>query len=926
MDSENLVTLIKDDIKISSSKAIRYCALEINYQDENGDTPLHWVIRKNQYENFINLLKNNYLDINIINQKGWTLLIEAVNNDNYKFTNIILNNKKFKLINYKDINNNSCLHYALILENEKIALRLLEAKNVDINITNCKGYSILTWAAYNQKDLVVSEIIKKYKAAILSQVDLNTTNTIFFLYHYKKWELLLTLISILPNNSLKFVENIFIIKKIIDVQQWDIAQTLIEKIVDSLINFTDSNHCYSFLNWLISISKWRFLKIFMKKVKLEILNGYHQYLIFLKLIENSKWDLIEILIQKVEIKLLDEFQSINILEGIVCNKKWIPCGEFLNKLLPDSLGTNYSEYSTKLLHLLLFSEKWDFALQLIEKLTINCFGVNDFFYKCPILFLAIAYNNEEVGIKILNKLDEELLIYNITDEYQCLHLAIAAKLFKLSKNIIDRLSIPSLDSKDSTTSLTPLHLAITSDNEEIALQLINKLPPEKLYPVDIKFNGTPLHFAALSGSVIVATALIEKMPSEALDISDCEGYVPFQIAIKNDEFEIAKQILNKMALKSLIYKNDKCIESPLMTAYNDDDNGEIFADLMQKIICVYGDEKNSSIIYLKILKQNWDYFKEISNQLEWNINELSMCNVDSSNEYILITFQTSQSELNITPNKDLFANLSNSSIKPKSNPNFNSCKLNSPSKNLNLRKINKSGTNSNNKIYSKTDQSKELKIQIKPKNEKVINKNKFKYGQFNCAEIEKSLSHIRLAENKAELYEKQCQEKRKQKFLKTDENIKNINDFLLEFNNPHFSNTEAIEICNKEIAELNELKLKTAWSIKDEIIKICRKSNVDGIGRPAIFIGKIKSNETKILILFGTTKSKAHENVKKILSLKINNDNLQQVTNFYCCNFRIISRNELCGLWDTNKKLIPEEKNIIAKFIASEHLHQLNYN
>lgn len=925
MDSENLITLIKNNIKVSNSKAIRYSELEINYQDENGDTPLHWVIRKNQCENFNNLLKNNYLDINIINKKGQSLLMEAINNDNYKFINPILNHKKFKAINYKDINNNSCFHYALNLESEKIALRLLEVKNLDINLTNYKGHSLLASAAYNKKYLVVHEIIKKYKPAILSNIILNITNTMFFLFFNKKWQLLLALIEILPNNSLVCAEDVFIFKKIINEEKWNVAEQLLEKIDSSLFNFKNSDECHCILNWLILKMEWKILKIFMNKIELEILDSNDQYSIFLKFIENNKWDLMEILVKKVDLKLLVEFQNIFVLEHIIFNDKWTICDQFLKKILPNSLGINDLENSARLLHILLSCGKWNLALQMIEKLTSNCFIVKDSFYNLPILFLAVEYKNEEVGIKILNKLTEKLLLFNFNNDCQPLHLAIEFKLFKLSKNIIDRLPISLLDNSDSKSGLTALHLAIINESKEIALQLIDKLPPEKLYPIDVKFNATPLHFAIAKKSTDIIIALIEKLPLEAFDVGDCQGYIPFQVAIKNQQLEIAKRLLDKMPLKSLIYKNDKCIESPLITT-QDDNAEEIFVDLMAKIVVKYEEVKNSNSTYLRILKENWKYFKEISDQLQWNIKELSNFNDEDGEEEIQILFQFPQNEKNIASGKDLFINSSNLTKKSKSGAL--SYKLNVSSRNLNLRKINHSNVNPNNKIREKSGQVKNQKNQIKSKNEKVINKSQSKCGQLNYEQIEKSLLYLRLNENKAELYEKECQEKKKQKNLKTGENSKNSDDFLLEANNPSSSNIEEVEVLNKEINELNQLRLKIAESIRSEIIKIRRKSGVDGNGRPAIFIGKIKNTEDKILILFGTKKEKENkaENINKIESLQINNDNLQQYTNFYCNNFRIISRNELCGLWNTNKKLFLEKKEIIASFLSRENLEKLNSN
>ncbi|MDY8021279.1 stalk domain-containing protein [Paenibacillus polymyxa] len=66
--------------KLDSEKiaaAIASGELTINSQDSNGDSILHWVIRKNDYATYL-VIKKNALNVNILNNKKQSPLHEAV--------------------------------------------------------------------------------------------------------------------------------------------------------------------------------------------------------------------------------------------------------------------------------------------------------------------------------------------------------------------------------------------------------------------------------------------------------------------------------------------------------------------------------------------------------------------------------------------------------------------------------------------------------------------------------------------------------------------------------------------------------------------------------------------------------------------------------------------------------------------------------
>ena len=82
------------------------------------------------------LINNSYI-INSIDKNGETLLSYAINNNNYKLCNLLLNNPKLNLY-YKDNNGNSYLHLAVKNQNEKIIKKLIE-KDINLNYKNNFG-------------------------------------------------------------------------------------------------------------------------------------------------------------------------------------------------------------------------------------------------------------------------------------------------------------------------------------------------------------------------------------------------------------------------------------------------------------------------------------------------------------------------------------------------------------------------------------------------------------------------------------------------------------------------------------------------------------------------------------------------------------------------------------------------------------------
>ena len=105
------------------------------------------------------ILNNNSYIINLIDKKGETLLSYAINNNNYKLCDLLLNNPKLNLY-YKDNNGNSYLHLAVKNQNEKTIKKLIE-KDINLNYKNNFGKTPLQ-IAYEYGNKTIIQILNNY--------------------------------------------------------------------------------------------------------------------------------------------------------------------------------------------------------------------------------------------------------------------------------------------------------------------------------------------------------------------------------------------------------------------------------------------------------------------------------------------------------------------------------------------------------------------------------------------------------------------------------------------------------------------------------------------------------------------------------------------------------------------------------------------
>ena len=195
---------------LNAIKLLNKYTENINFENKNGDLPIHMAVRENNMEIF-NYLIENTKDLNFQNMQGETIfhiscnygyelisekLIEYdidVNVQDYEneispvMYIIILNNIKIfdKIINkidpnLQDFNGNNILHYCILENNYNFINKIID-KNIDLNITNIYGKTVLHLIVENYNDLILKVNLDK----IFSETNLNILdnegNSIFFL-------------------------------------------------------------------------------------------------------------------------------------------------------------------------------------------------------------------------------------------------------------------------------------------------------------------------------------------------------------------------------------------------------------------------------------------------------------------------------------------------------------------------------------------------------------------------------------------------------------------------------------------------------------------------------------------------------------------------------------------------------------------------
>jgi hypothetical protein len=125
--------------------------IDINLQDENKNTLIHYAIIFNQ-EEIVKLLLSYECNIDYIDIDGKTILYYPIKYGYNNILKIILDNSKdiisIPIYNIKDKDNNTSLHYA-VLYNNNVSLNVLLDINSNVNSANNEGNTPLHIAVYN---------------------------------------------------------------------------------------------------------------------------------------------------------------------------------------------------------------------------------------------------------------------------------------------------------------------------------------------------------------------------------------------------------------------------------------------------------------------------------------------------------------------------------------------------------------------------------------------------------------------------------------------------------------------------------------------------------------------------------------------------------------------------------------------------------
>ena len=242
-------TIFDDEIKelenrISKGKNIRFTLKDINFRNINGETFLHYSIRKNvDPQILINLLKRTDINVNLQDNEGNTPLMLAII---YNMKNIVIELLKKPNIelNLKDVMGNSALMIAVNrlnlsnmndMQNKEDIIEILLNKNdIDVNLQDNKGFTVLMLVINNRPDTERTLAIVD-KILGFSNIDVNLQNI------YKNSALILAV-----NNN-----------------DWDVFLNLLKK-PDIDVNLQD-NTGNNALMYAIIQSKFYFIDEILKK-------------------------------------------------------------------------------------------------------------------------------------------------------------------------------------------------------------------------------------------------------------------------------------------------------------------------------------------------------------------------------------------------------------------------------------------------------------------------------------------------------------------------------------------------------------------------------------------------------------------------------------------------------------------------------------
>ena len=130
--------------------------VDVNSQDDMGDTALIWAIVNGHTEIADELLKQPNINVNIKNKYGNTALIWANREGHIEIVKELLKHPNID-VNSIDESKNTALILASLMGQIEIVKELLKHPNIDVNIKNARGKTALYYA--NQE---IKKMIREY--------------------------------------------------------------------------------------------------------------------------------------------------------------------------------------------------------------------------------------------------------------------------------------------------------------------------------------------------------------------------------------------------------------------------------------------------------------------------------------------------------------------------------------------------------------------------------------------------------------------------------------------------------------------------------------------------------------------------------------------------------------------------------------------
>jgi ankyrin repeat protein len=133
--------------------------VDVNIQDENGCTPLHYSVARGDEAIVIKLLEDPNVHVNIRENFGKTPLHYSVEKGRDAVVLKLLEAPNVN-VNIQDLKGKSALHYSAKMGHEAVVIKLLEAPNVNVNIQDLKGKSALHYSAKMGHEAVVIKLLE----------------------------------------------------------------------------------------------------------------------------------------------------------------------------------------------------------------------------------------------------------------------------------------------------------------------------------------------------------------------------------------------------------------------------------------------------------------------------------------------------------------------------------------------------------------------------------------------------------------------------------------------------------------------------------------------------------------------------------------------------------------------------------------------